>query len=67
MMRKFLFPALCLSALVSMNACKKDFNPADGAPPAAQVTPTGDMSLVQVDKPEQFPWSLPISRKRQRS
>jgi cobalt-zinc-cadmium efflux system membrane fusion protein len=55
MMRKFLFPALCLSALVSMNACKKDFNPADGAPPAAQVTPTGDMSLVQVDKPEQFP------------
>jgi len=55
MMRKFLFPALCISAFVSLSACKKDFNPADGAPPSAEVTPTGDMSLVQVDKPDQFP------------
>jgi cobalt-zinc-cadmium efflux system membrane fusion protein len=41
--------------LTLLTACKKDFNPADGAPPTAQVVPTGDMSLVSVDKPEQFP------------
>jgi cobalt-zinc-cadmium efflux system membrane fusion protein len=36
-------------------ACKKEFNPADGAPPSPQVVPSGDMSLVTVDKPDQFP------------
>jgi cobalt-zinc-cadmium efflux system membrane fusion protein len=44
-----------LAAFVSATACKKGFNPADGAPPSAQVVPTGDMSLVSVDKPDQFP------------
>jgi cobalt-zinc-cadmium efflux system membrane fusion protein len=38
-----------------LTACKKEFNPADGAPPSAQVVPTGDMSLVSVDKPGLFP------------
>ena len=38
-----------------MSACKKEFTPADGAPPSPQVVPTGDMSLVSVDKPDQFP------------
>jgi cobalt-zinc-cadmium efflux system membrane fusion protein len=38
-----------------LTACKKEFNPADGAPPSPQVVPTGDMSLVSVDKPGQFP------------
>jgi cobalt-zinc-cadmium efflux system membrane fusion protein len=47
--------SLGLAACLSLAACKKDFNPADGAPPAAQVVPTGDMSLVTVDKPDQFP------------
>ena len=42
-------------ACVSLTACDKKFNPADGAPPKAQVVPTGDMSLVSVDKPELFP------------
>jgi cobalt-zinc-cadmium efflux system membrane fusion protein len=46
---------LCLIACLSLSACKKQFNPADGAPPAAQVVPAGDMSLVTVEKPEQFP------------
>lgn len=50
-----LLTSLCLSTLTLLTACKKDFNPADGAPPTAQVVPTGDMSLVSVDKPEQFP------------
>src|SRR5260370_30500747 len=35
--------------------CGKKFNPADGAPPQAQAAQTGDMSLVTVDKPDQFP------------
>jgi cobalt-zinc-cadmium efflux system membrane fusion protein len=43
--------ALCLC----LTACEKKFNPADGAPPSAQMVPTGDMSLVTVDKPDQFP------------
>jgi len=47
--------AACLLAL-SLTACKeKKFNPADGAPPAAPQVETGDMSLVQVDKPNLFP------------
>jgi cobalt-zinc-cadmium efflux system membrane fusion protein len=45
----------CLAAFASLSACKKEFNPADGAPPSPQVQKTGDMSLVRVDKPEQFP------------
>jgi len=44
--------AVCLSLV----ACKKkEFNPADGAPPASQPVETGDMSFVQVDKPDLFP------------
>jgi cobalt-zinc-cadmium efflux system membrane fusion protein len=38
-----------------LTACKKEINPADGAPPSSQVVQTGDMSLVSVDKPGQFP------------
>jgi membrane fusion protein, heavy metal efflux system len=45
----------CLAAFASMSACKKEFTPADGAPPSPQVVQTGDMSLVSVDKPDQFP------------
>ncbi len=45
----------CLAACLYVSACKKEFNPADGAPPASQVVPTGDMSLVSVDKPDLFP------------
>jgi membrane fusion protein, heavy metal efflux system len=45
----------CLAACLSLTACGKKFDPAAGAPPAAQSTTTGDMSLVAVDKPDQFP------------
>ena len=46
---------LCFTVCLSLSACKKEFNPADGAPPAVQVVPAGDMSLVTVEKPDQFP------------
>ena len=45
----------CVAACLSLAACGKQFDPAAGAPPAAQQTTTGDMSLVSVDKPDQFP------------
>jgi cobalt-zinc-cadmium efflux system membrane fusion protein len=45
----------CLTLCLSLTACEKKFNPADGAPPSAQPVETGDMSLVTVDKPDQFP------------
>jgi len=54
-LRSIFLTTACLAALVSLTACKKEFNPADGAPPSAQVVPTGDMSLVGVDKPGLFP------------
>src|SRR5580658_1683622 len=44
-----------LVLLSSITACKKEISPSDGAPPTPQVVPTGDMSLVSVDKPDQFP------------
>jgi cobalt-zinc-cadmium efflux system membrane fusion protein len=47
--------SLSLVACLALTACEKKFNPADGAPPQPQVVPSGDMSLVQVDKPDQFP------------
>jgi membrane fusion protein, heavy metal efflux system len=53
--RYFFMAAVLLAGLASLTACKKEFNPADGAPPKPQVVETGDMSLVSVDKPNQFP------------
>jgi cobalt-zinc-cadmium efflux system membrane fusion protein len=55
----------CLAACVSITACKKEFNPADGAPPLSQVMHTGDMSLVSVDKPGLFP--LVVTEQREAS
>jgi membrane fusion protein, heavy metal efflux system len=56
MRRKSVFISIvCLAAFCSMTACKKEFSAGDGAPPSPQVVPTGDMSLVTVDKPDQFP------------
>jgi cobalt-zinc-cadmium efflux system membrane fusion protein len=45
----------CIALLSSFAGCKKEFSPADGAPPTPQVVQTGDVSLVSVDKPDQFP------------
>jgi cobalt-zinc-cadmium efflux system membrane fusion protein len=56
MKNKYFFMAtIFLAGLASLTACKKQFNPADGAPTKPQVVETGDMSLVSVDKPNQFP------------
>ncbi len=38
-----------------LSSCSKPEGGGDGAPPATKVVTTGDMSLVQVDKPDQFP------------
>jgi membrane fusion protein, heavy metal efflux system len=45
----------CLAACLCLTACEKKSDPAAGAPPAAQSTTAGDVSLVTVDKPDQFP------------
>src|SRR5260370_32748323 len=45
----------CLTACLSMVECEKKFNPADGAPQPSKPKEVGDMSLVTVDKPDQFP------------
>ena len=44
-----------LAGCLFLSGCKKEFKPSDGAPPQADVVKTGDMSLVTVDKPDQFP------------
>lgn len=53
----------CLVAAGSVTACKKEISPSDGAPPSPQVVETGDMSLVSVDKPDQFPLVAAETRK----
>jgi membrane fusion protein, heavy metal efflux system len=53
-MKSVLQAIFCLSACLALNACKKNFNPADGAPPQAQVITDNNDNLVTVDKPEQF-------------
>ena len=51
----FFMTAVFLAGLAFLTACKKESNPADGAPTKPQVVETGDMSVVSVDKPDQFP------------
>jgi membrane fusion protein, heavy metal efflux system len=51
----FLKSALCLIACLSLTACEKKFNPADGAAETAHPIEAGDMSHVTVDKPGLFP------------
>ena len=51
----FFMTAVFLAGLTSLTACKKEFNAAEVAPTKPQVVETGDMSLVSVDKPDQFP------------
>jgi len=54
--KSFLHCAACAAVCLNLAGCNsKPFNPADGAPPQAQIVTTGDMSLVSVDKPDQFP------------
>jgi len=51
----FFITAVFLAALASLTACKKELNPAEAVPTKPQVVETGDMSVVSVDKPDQFP------------
>ena len=44
----------CLTLCLSLAACGKKFNPADGAAPPAQVAETGNTGLVSVENPERF-------------
>jgi len=45
-----------VAACLFMVGCEKKFNPADGAPQFSKPKEVGDMSLVTVDKPDQFPF-----------
>jgi cobalt-zinc-cadmium efflux system membrane fusion protein len=55
MMRHF-FSIVITGALVLLTSCaKKTEGGGDTAPPSLKTQTTGDMSLVQVDKPDQFP------------
>ncbi|MGD0797852.1 MAG: efflux RND transporter periplasmic adaptor subunit [Acidobacteriaceae bacterium] len=48
--------AACAAVSVTLVACQsKPFNPADGEAAQPEVVPAGDMSLVTVEKPDQFP------------
>jgi len=52
---KLVFRFSCLAACIALTACEKKSEPTDGAPPPAQVVENGNNSIVNVDKPEQFP------------
>jgi cobalt-zinc-cadmium efflux system membrane fusion protein len=52
--KSLLLFSCCVAVCASLAACKKEFSPADGAPPQAEVIKTGDASLVTVEKPKEF-------------
>lgn len=55
MIRKsMLKPGSGLATCLLLLACNKSSNPADGAPPPAQVISSGNAGLVRVDNPERF-------------
>jgi membrane fusion protein, heavy metal efflux system len=54
MIRTILKPSLSLATCLLLVACNKSPNPADGAPPPAQVISNGNAGLVRVDNPERF-------------
>lgn len=51
----FAMALLGAGLMMTVGCEKKQFNPADGPPADTKTTETGDMSLVQVDKPGLFP------------
>ncbi len=53
--KSILICAGCLAVCVSLSACKRGFNPSDGAAPSQQVIEAGNESLVSVDKLDQYP------------
>ncbi len=58
-MTRALFPSvLCLAASLSLAACGKKFDPANGAPPQSQVIEAGNADTVAVDHPQDFPLAV---------
>ncbi|MFZ0339872.1 MAG: efflux RND transporter periplasmic adaptor subunit [Terracidiphilus sp.] len=56
MTKTSLFRSACfLAAWLALAGCKKNFDPASGAAPPAQVVETGNAGLVTVDHPDQYP------------
>jgi cobalt-zinc-cadmium efflux system membrane fusion protein len=54
--RKSVFHGACVTALcVAVAGCGSRSEAGNGAPPAAKVEKEGDVSLLQVEHPEQFP------------
>jgi cobalt-zinc-cadmium efflux system membrane fusion protein len=52
--RTFIPTALIFAVALILSSCKKQEG-GNSAPPPTQVATTGNMALVQVDKPDQFP------------
>lgn len=52
--QKYSATLVILACAAALSGCKAKSS-GDGAPPPAKVVTVGDMSLVSVDKPEQFP------------
>jgi cobalt-zinc-cadmium efflux system membrane fusion protein len=50
----FLKTGSCLAVCLLSAACGKKFDPANGAPPAAQVTAISNAGVVTVEKPDRF-------------
>jgi cobalt-zinc-cadmium efflux system membrane fusion protein len=46
---------LLLAAALTVTACKKEANSGDSGPKPGNVVTSGDMALLTVDKPDQFP------------
>ena len=53
-MNRTLRSVFCLAASLSLVACGKKFDPAQGAPPAARVIESGTADVVAVDNPQDF-------------
>ncbi|MGB6133995.1 MAG: efflux RND transporter periplasmic adaptor subunit [Acidobacteriaceae bacterium] len=53
-MNRILRSVFCLAASLSLVACGKKFDPAQGAPPAARVIESGNADVVAVDNPQDF-------------
>ena len=53
-MNRTLRSVFCLAASLSLVACGKKFDPAQGAPPAARVIESGNADVVAVDNPQDF-------------
>jgi len=53
--KSFLKTFGCLAVCVSLLACERKFNPADGAAPPAQVVENGNGSIVTIEDARKFP------------